>query len=232
VVGFKIKRKDGRRCNSGGRLCLYIYRGWGKVNFGSGPCCVDVYRWNENTDVMNDAAAIMTIRVVEVNNIPMVSMISARRLIVGGAARFVARIINHHRVRVGEEVRYPLLMNNLREFDISYIFLAMRNMADEEKAWAIMVVNDALRLQFDMEDILAVMNLMWATDEYAIIAFMSFCRRHNSLVNITPINPTLMRVCLIVGVNGIFVMMRSRPNPPNFSKIAARIIDPASGAST
>jgi hypothetical protein len=104
------------------------------VNLGIEPCCVEVYRWNENTDVRNDAMAMIIIRIVEVNSIPIVSIISAKRLIVGGAARFVAKIRNHHMVRMGDEVIYPLLMNNLRELDMSYIFLAMRNMADEENA--------------------------------------------------------------------------------------------------
>lgn len=79
----------------------------------------------------------------------------------------------------------------------------------------------------------AINRPMWPTDEYAISAFKSVCRRHIRDVLIAPhkaieiINEGIREL-----VGGKCRIIRSNPYPPSFRRIAARIIDPAIGAST
>lgn len=76
-------------------------------------------------------------------------------------------------------------------------------------------------------------NPIWATDEYAINSFISFCWIQFKLVKQAPNNLILIIQMLILLrfllKRGI---IRINPYPPNFSKIAAKIIDPSRGAST
>jgi len=62
---------------------------------------------------------------------------------------------------------------------------------------------------------------------------MSVCRRHIRLVNTAPVRASLkiagfsdMAIC------GIIIEKRIIPYPPSFRRIAARTIEPATGAST
>lgn len=74
---------------------------------------------------------------------------------------------------------------------------------------------------------------IWATEEYAISDFMSCCRVQISLVIAAPVS----EIAKIKGFNelirlGIVIARRIIPNVPNLSRIPAKIIDPATGAST
>jgi hypothetical protein len=74
---------------------------------------------------------------------------------------------------------------------------------------------------------------MCPTDEYAIIDFISDCRRQ--IIDV--ITPPIIAIDIIGLTNILFMylkimIIRVKPYPPNFRRIAARIIDPATGAST
>ena len=76
-------------------------------------------------------------------------------------------------------------------------------------------------------------NPICPTDEYAINDFRSVCRMQINLVNIAPTIEILrINAWIFFGIYGNINLMRSSPYPPNFSKMAARIIEPATGAST
>jgi hypothetical protein len=72
---------------------------------------------------------------------------------------------------------------------------------------------------------------IWLTEEKAITIFKSVKRRHNNLIKKPPIKemeshkerPFHLQQ---IGINN------QRPNLPSFNKIAAKIIEPITGAST
>jgi hypothetical protein len=55
----------------------------------------------------------------DIDVIVAIRIISVIRLIVGGAAIFAIRIKNNHREYLGIIVIKPLIINNLRELDVS-----------------------------------------------------------------------------------------------------------------
>lgn len=74
---------------------------------------------------------------------------------------------------------------------------------------------------------------IWLTDEQAIRAFRSVCRKQIELVIKMPQRAiTMIGYTRDVGWGFNKGEMRINPYPPSFSKIAARTIDPAIGAST
>jgi len=81
--------------------------------------------------------------------------------------------------------------------------------------------------------ILDKINPIWATDEYAIKDLRSFCRIQFNLVAVAPIILILINHMLNLLIL-LFINIENRriPYPPNFNKIAAKIIDPSKGAST
>lgn len=72
---------------------------------------------------------------------------------------------------------------------------------------------------------------MWATEEKAIIDFISVIFRQIIPTSIEPINEMQIRVLLLINLL-INKFRRTIPRPPNFNKIPAKIIDPKTGAST
>lgn len=79
----------------------------------------------------------------------------------------------------------------------------------------------------------AITSPMWLTDEYAINDFRSVCRMQIKLVITTPQRAKTINGYDISFVRGVkMVVIRMMPYPPSFSRTAARIIDPAIGAST
>lgn len=75
---------------------------------------------------------------------------------------------------------------------------------------------------------------MCPTDEYAIRAFKSVWRIHTILVTRAPHEQNTIRGKEINFIDVVTnnEISRISPYPPNFRSIAARIIDPATGAST
>lgn len=96
-----------------------------------------------------------------------------------------------------------------------------------------MVIYVPAHPHFVIVNIAANVILMWATDEYAIRDLKSVCRTVNKVVMAAPQD----EIASIIGVIGYIiigkvVIIRNRPNLPSLSKRAAKIIDPAVGAST
>lgn len=110
---------------------------------------------------------------------------------------------------------------------------AITNNAEDLSPWAIIMVSDACIPQLEFEFTPATTKPMCPTEEYAIKDFRSVCRIQINLVTTAPVRATLT-----IMEERDFSMwlnkydIRNSPYPPNFSKIAAKIIDPAIGAST
>jgi hypothetical protein len=79
----------------------------------------------------------------------------------------------------------------------------------------------------------AIIRPICLTDEYAINDLRSDCRRQIKDVSVPPISAIDisgdMSLIFIVGNDRI---IRANPYPPNFRRIAANTIEPATGAST
>jgi hypothetical protein len=74
---------------------------------------------------------------------------------------------------------------------------------------------------------------MWLTEEYAMSDFRSVWRRQIELVMIMPHNDNIMNGYAIKSVIGFRSnVIRIMPYPPSLSRIAARTMEPAIGAST
>lgn len=74
---------------------------------------------------------------------------------------------------------------------------------------------------------------MWLTEEYAMSDFKSVWRRQIELVMIIPHKDNMMNGYAINSVVGFRnIVIRNIPYPPSFSRMAARTMEPAIGAST
>jgi len=107
-------------------------------------------------------------------------------------------------------------------------------MAEDISPCAIISVSAPLIPHAPRENIPDATILICPTEEYAISAFRSVCRRHIILVVSAPHTQQVIRGKDIDSVDGVanIGIVRARPYPPNFSSIAARIMEPAIGAST
>jgi hypothetical protein len=111
--------------------------------------------------------------------------------------------------------------------------LARAKRPEEARPWAIISMRAPAQPHCDMDKIPAVTSPMWLIDEYAIKAFRSDWRRHRSLAIQAPHRLKVMIGDLIlVTMSGKLYDTRNRPYLPSFSRMPARIIDPATGAST
>lgn len=72
----------------------------------------------------------------------VISMISLRRLMDGGAAILIAQKINHHIDIIGDTIYIPFIRNSLRVCVNSYDMLARANRPDDVIACAI-IINSA-----------------------------------------------------------------------------------------
>lgn len=73
---------------------------------------------------------------MEAVKVAVISIISDKRLIDGGAAIFAADIINHIIDIEGIIMFNPLFIIRFRDLDISYVMLAAANKADLRSPWA------------------------------------------------------------------------------------------------
>jgi len=165
--------------------------------------------------------------------IDVIRKISLIKLILGGAAMFAQQNMNHHIDNIGMVVRNPFVSIILRVDVIPYLMFAMQNSADDLSPWAIIMASLACNPSFEFVNIPATINPMCPTDEYAIMDFMSDCRRQ--IIDV--ITPPTIAIDIIGFSNVLFIylnimIIRAIPYPPSFSRIAAKIIDPATGAST
>lgn len=80
---------------------------------------------------------------------------------------------------------------------------------------------------------LGIIIAICTTEEYAISLLMSCCRRHKILVSAPPMRLILDNIVNIIRLGLEMIgIIRINPYPPNFRRIPARIIEPATGAST
>lgn len=86
----------------------------GFANLGEGPCCEEVYKINEYAAAKNAVIATGVIYRLEISTALVIRRISLIRLILGGAAMFVADMTNHNSVIVGKIFNIPLVMYILR----------------------------------------------------------------------------------------------------------------------
>jgi len=113
------------------------------------------------------------------------------------------------------------------------LILANENRADEHSPWATIISKVPLIPQFEIVSVPEIISPIWPTDEYAINDFKSGWRKQIILVITAPvieiaINGDDKDIILI----GNILINRHTPYPPSLSKIAAKIILPAIGAST
>lgn len=91
--------------------------------------------------------------------------ISAARFRKGGAPMFVAIIRNHIVDIAGASIRIPLLIIKARELVISYAVLVIKNKAEDERPWAIIIITEAFHPQAELERMPARPKPIWATEE-------------------------------------------------------------------
>lgn len=140
---------------------------------------------------------------------------------------------NHQNVMAGNRVIIPLVIYIPRDPTVSYVMLAMANIHEEHRPWAISIVIAPCHPQAVLDKIPAVAKPMWLTEEYAIRAFTSDCRIQINLVMAPPIK----EIDVTNGVRAFlrnmnFTLIRNRPYLPSFRRMPARTIEPATGAST
>lgn len=70
-----------------------------------------------------------------------------------------------------------------------------------------------------------------ATDEYAIKIFISNWKEQTNPTH-SRANPLKQKIKFFIGLTILSSAMRTKPTAPNFNKIAARNIEPLTGAST
>ena len=151
----------------------------------------------------------------------------------GGAPRFLADRINHQAVIAGNKFIIPFNIIRLRVWDVSYIVFAKANRPEDTKPCAIIKSSAPAQPHWVIVMIPVVTRPIWLTEEYAIKAFRSVCRRHSRLAIHAP-----HRLRIIIGgavfkvIFGKLQDKRNKPYLPNFSRMPANTIDPDTGAST
>lgn len=146
---------------------------------------------------------------------------------------FAAHIRNHHIDIVGIVIFKPLLMRSLRELDILYVMSAAANIADLNNPCEIIIAILPKEPHLKLEVVPATINLICPIEEYAIRDFISCWRTQMRLVIAPPQSAIAEKIILFSwGIGGIRYIIRNIPYPPNFKSTAARIIEPATGAST
>lgn len=108
---------------------------------------------------------------------------------------------------------------------------APANMPAEEAPCAKSINNAESKAKEELINVEEIAKLMCLTEEYAIKIFMSVCCRHRTA---TSAPPTSLKCFTQMShqLEDKISILRTSPYPPNFNKIAAKIIDPATGAST
>lgn len=109
--------------------------------------------------------------------------------------------INHHIDNIGIVVRNPFVNIILRVDVILYLIFAIQNNADELSPCAIIIARLACSPNFEFVSIPATINPIWPTDEYAIIDFISDCRKQ--IIDV--ITPPINAIDIIGFINILFI---------------------------
>jgi hypothetical protein len=111
--------------------------------------------------------------------------------------------------------------------------LARANSPEEDSPWATIIARVPVHPQKDWFIRPAVSSPMCLTEEYAIRDFISGCRIQIILVSVAPQRAIEVIIGATIKFGGLEKETNRRiPNPPSFRRIAAKTIDPATGAST
>lgn len=142
-------------------------------------------------------------------------------------------IRNHHRHILGIKLIAPLLIIRLRLPVRSYKTLTKKNIPEEHRPCPNITPYAPLTPhQLKITNPQRV-SPMCATEEYATKDFISTCRRHRIPTRAPPTPPAIMinhlkLTQLVINILATII----KPYPPSFSKTPAKIIEPATGAST
>ena len=154
-------------------------------------------------------------------------------LIEGGAPRFLADSKNHQIVITGKRFIMPFKRIKFRLWAVSYTVLAKAKRPEDARPWATTRRSAPAQPHWVCVKIPAVTNPIWLTEEYAISALISVWRKHSILAIQAPQRLNTRIGVLHINVAwGKWVDKRKRPYLPSLSKIPARIMEPATGAST
>lgn len=111
--------------------------------------------------------------------------------------------------------------------------LAIKNNPEEQNPWPTIMNWAPLIPQFENVNSLDITKDIWATEDRAIKNLISVWNKQIRAISIPPaIDHESMKVQILSYKECILEAIRMIPYPPSFSRIAARIIDPAIGAST
>ena len=94
-----------------------------------------------------------------------INKISAPKFKEGGAAMFLAEKQNHQNVIEGKKDIMPLVIYIPREFVVSYVIFARENIHEEQRPWAISIINAPCHPQVVLVIIPAVASPMCLTEE-------------------------------------------------------------------
>lgn len=78
---------------------------------------------------------------------------------------FAQEKINHSIDMVGKRFRSPLVINILRELVASYVILAIANIPDEQRPWAIIIKRAPLNPHIELVIAPAIIRPIWPTEE-------------------------------------------------------------------
>lgn len=142
----------------------------------------------------------------------VMSIISESIFSEGGAPKFLAERMNHQIVIAGKIFIIPFSRIRFRLWVVSYTVFAIANKPDEARPWAITNKSAPVHPHKVCDRMPAVISPMWLTEEYAISAFRSVCRKHKRLAIQAPHSLTDriagLRDCII---SGKLAVSRKRP---------------------
>lgn len=109
----------------------------------------------------------------------------------------------------------------------------MQNSPEEQNPCPTIMTKALKAPQDDMVMAPPATNDIWATEDRAIRCFISVWITHRALIIAPPTSDQTITSSVIIPRDVITMgTIRIKPYPPNFKRIPARIIDPATGAST
>lgn len=119
-----------------------------------------------------------------------IQIISEIKLIIGGAAILLIIVNSHKKEIKGEEPKIPFLSKILRENLRKYNKFPPKNIEEELSPWATINISPPVKLILVIYKSLLMTNPICATEEYAIITFMSNWFKQINPINADPVKDT------------------------------------------
>lgn len=201
ISGFSISIRIGTRWSVNIVMSDDLIWGMGADMFIIGPWFVVEYRYSEYVTVIN-LIILSGIKIhTECLIIDIIKKISLIKLILGGAAIFAQQNRNHHSDNIGKTVKNPFVSIILRVWVKLYLIFAIQKSADDLSPWAIIIDRLACNPNLEFVSIPATISPICPTDEYAIIDFISDCRRQ--IIDVT--TPPTIAIAIIGLINVLFM---------------------------